>query len=329
MAEITAQTILNDSQTYTNALKSRLDEALDELNAFVSDRQLWVSFGATYPFELEKGQRILADQLPVLEQTVFGPEFGDPTPELEKYRAHLFLAPLLDSIQTTLMGWIISGGVGISDAVQTALWENNRARRLQSLSDQLDAIHSRDAKRGFAQFTGRRAEDAILIQYAMDDDNLNWQITAKMAELAQQNVQFAINSNIAIESLQSGFSQGLAQVFMQLKKLIVDKLQLEINARISEFKAKMETIMSGYDLDKTNAGIDVSYNDLRMKSWEVGIREATDRSKSYIAQAANQTATKLEAAKGYVDGITSEIAAALGQTTGVVVDETKRTTPTA
>jgi hypothetical protein len=329
MADITAQTILSDSQVYTNALKSRLDEALDELNAFISDRQLWVSFGATYPFELEKGQRILADQLPVLAPTVFGPEFGDPTPELERYRTHLFLAPMLDSMQATLMGWILTGGVGISDAVQTALWENNRARRLLSLSDQLDAIHSRDAKRGFAQFTGRRAEDAILVQYAMDDDNLNWQITAKMADLAQQNVQFAITSNIAIESLQSGFSQGLAQVFMQLKKLIVDKLQLEINARISEFKAKMDVILAGYNLDDINAKMDISYNDLRMKAWEVGIREATDKTKSYISQAADQTKIKLEAAKGYVDGITSEIAAALGQTTGVVVDETKRTTPTA
>jgi hypothetical protein len=329
MSDITAQIILHESQAYTDALKSRLDEALDRLEAYVSDRMTWVDYPPRPTYEPEKSARVLADQLPKLDPIVFGPDFGDPTPELEKYRTHLFLAPMLDSMQTTLMGWILSGGVGISDAVQTALWANNRARRLLSLSDQLDAIHSRDAKRGFAQFTGRRAEDAILVQYAMDDENLNWQITTKMADLAQQNVQFAITSNISIEQLQSGFSLGLSGVFFQLKHLIVEKLRLESDVRIAEFKAKMEIILAGYQLDEINAKMEISYQDLLTKKWEVELHEGTERTKSLIAQAADQTKLRMEAAKGYVDGITSEIASALGQTTGVVVEETKKTTPTA
>ena len=323
MAEITAQTILNDSQAYTDALKSRLDEALDKLEAYVSNGMTWVDYPPRPTFEPEKIARILADQLPTLEPIVFGPEFGDPTPELEKYRAHLFLAPMLDSMQTTLMGWILSGGVGISDAVQTALWENNRARRLLSQSDQLDALHSRDSKRGFAQFTGRRAEDAILIEFALQDDDLNWKITAKIADMAQQNVQFAITSNIAIEQLQSGFSLGLSQVFFQLKHLIVEKLRLEADVRIAEFKAKMEVIMAGYGLGEINAKLDISYQDLLIKKWEVELKEGTSRTQSLIAQAIEQTKLRLAAAKGYVDGITTEIGAALGQTTGVVVHDPK------
>jgi hypothetical protein len=329
MADITAQSILHDSQTYTDALKSRLDEALDKLEAYVSNRMTWVDYPPRPTYEPQKPAAIPADQLPVLETTVFGAEFGDPTPELERYRAHLFLAPMLDSMQATLMGWILSGGVGISDAVQTALWENNRARRLQSLSDQLDAIHARDAKRGFAQFTGRRAEDAILVQYAQDDDNLNWQITAKMAELAQQNVQFAITANISIENLQSGFSQGLAAVFMQLKRLIVEKLKVESDIRIAEFKTKMEIILAGYQLQEINIKSDISYQELLIKKWEVELREGTLRTQSLISEAENQTKLRLEAAKGYVEGITQEIASALSQTTGVVVEETKKNAPTA
>ena len=325
---VTVGSILDDSKAYADALKLRLDEALDRLESYVSDRMTWVDYPPRPTYEPEKIARILADQLPKLEPIVFGPDFGDPTPELEKYRAHLFLAPLLDSMQATLMGWILSGGVGISDAVQTALWENNRARRLLSLSDQLDAIHSRDAKRGFAQFTGRRAEDAILVQYAMDDDNLNWQITAKMAELAQQNVQYAISSNIAIEQLHSGFSLGLSQVFFQLKHLIVEKLRLESDVRIAEFKAKMEIILAGYQLDEINAKMEISYQELLTKKWEVELHEGTLRTQSLISQAADQTRLRLEAAKSYVSGIETEIQAALNQTTGIVVQEIKETAKT-
>jgi hypothetical protein len=269
MATITIdpQTILNESREFVLELQGQVEDAINELETFIMGRITWVDFLPMPGFQPTPAEIIPLGSLPILTPAIFGAEFGDPlsemnrfyghnfiapmldtmqkalaewmvaegveitdpTEEMNRFYGHNFIAPMLDTMQNTLIGWITSGGVGISDDVQNALWENNRQRRLQSLRDVNDVIHSKDAARGFAAFSGGptgRDEYNQLVEYQRNDENLNHEITFKMAELAQQNTQFAVTQNVAIENLQSVFSQSMAGIFLNMKNVIIKKAEL-------------------------------------------------------------------------------------------------------
>lgn len=315
---IDPQTILTESADLVNSFLSQIDDAIQNLNTYINGRITWVDYPPPIPFAPALQTPVPLGQLPVLIPAILGADLGNPLSELDIYKGHTFIAPFLDQMQPILMGWIQNGGVGISNDVQNALWQNNRQRRLQSLSDALDQIASRDAKRGFAYPTSRRASDAVLVQYQQDDENLNWQITAKMAELAQQNVQFAVAQNISIENLQASFSQGMGGLFLNLKKLIVDTFAVESNERIEEFKAQIQALVAGYQVAEINGRLSISYQELLEKQWQVLSEQTTVRTQSLIAQAENQTKIQLDAAAYLVESLEKIIQAALFQTNGLV-----------
>jgi hypothetical protein len=323
MATIDPQTILNQSLVLVSSLESQVQDAINKLDAFISGRTTWVSFAPSPSFAPTPGDIIPLGSLPTLTPAVFGAELGDPLSEIDRFYGHNLLAPMLDSIQNTLMGWITSGGVGISDDVQNALWENNRQRRLQSLRDVNDVIHSKDAARGFAAFSGGptgRDEYNQLIEYQRNDENLNYEITFKMAELAQQNVQFAISQNIAIENIQAAFSQGIAGIFLNMKRLILEKFKIEADQRIAEWRAKIDAILAGYRVAEVNGQTSIAYQALLVKQWEVMMTQGTDRTKALIQEAEQQTQVQLSAVQSLVSTLGSTISAALMQTTGIVLD---------
>jgi len=320
MATIDPQTILNDSKELVGSFLSQVQDALDKLDAFIQGRVTWVDFAARPAFEPTPGEIIPLGSLPKLTPAVFGAELGDPVSEIHRFYGHNFLAPMLDSMQTTLMGWVTSGGVGVSSDVQNALWENNRQRRLQSLSDVNDIIHSKDSARGFAAFSGGptgRDEYNQLVEYQRNDENLNHEITFKMAELAQQNVQFAISQNIAIESLQAAFSQGMAGIFFNMKRLILDKFKIEADQRIAEWRSKIDAILAGYDVAKVNGQLSISFQELLTKQWEVLMVQGTERTKALIQQAEERTKIQLESTQSLVHTLAATISAALFQTSGI------------
>lgn len=323
MATIDPQTILNDSQAYVDDLKSELTDAVAKLESFATDRMTWVDFPERTAFDPERPERIDADHLPTITPLVFGGEFGDPASDLEKYKGHVFIAPLLDTMQTTLMGWVESGGVGISQAVQDALFNNMRERDLQALNDGLQAVAATDAKKGFAYPTHRRRTSEVIVNYQQTAENRNREITALMADLAQKNVQQAIASNISIEELHSSFSLGLSGVFVQIKNRIIEKFRIEADVRIAEFDARIKAILAGYSVAEVNARLDISYQELLAKKWEVEMSEGGTRTRALIQQATDQTHLRIQAAINYMQGISTAIGAALMQSSGIAVTTSK------
>ena len=323
MATIDPQTILNDSQEYVDALKSELTDAVDALESFATDRMTWVDFPSRTVFEPEKPARLTGDDLPDLTPLVFGAEFGDPAAELNIYKGHVFIAPFLNTMQTTLMGWVESGGVGISQAVQDALIGNMRERDLQALNDGLQAVAATDAKKGFAYSTHRRRTTEVIVNYQQTQENRNREITVMMAELAQKNVQAAIAANINIEQLHSSFSLGLSGIFVQIKNRIIEKFRIEADVRIAEFDAKIKAILAGYNVAEVNGRLDISYQELLSRKWEVEMREGSNRTGALIQQAMNQTQLRLSAMATLLGGLSSQISAALMQTTGITAIEQK------
>lgn len=323
MSDINPQTILQESKTYADSLKSEIVDALNRLESMATGRQTWVSFAAKPVFDPSKTSPVNTGSLPSLEKAVLSDGFTDPTTEIEKYKTHVFVAPMLDDMQSTLMGWVDSGGVGISDSVQNALWNNQRERDLQNLSDALDAVRSIDAKRGFKYATHRRKTSEVIVNYQQARENRNHEITALIADLAQKNVQQAMAHNISIEQLHANFSLGLSQIFLNLKNHLLDRFRVEQEARVAEFEAKMKAILAGYNLGEVNAKLDMSYQELLMKQWEVEIASSTERTRTLIQQAEQETRVKLEAATGLVNGLAAQISSALLQTNGIAVTTSK------
>ncbi len=319
MADIDPQTILSESKAYADAMKSCLDDALERLESFAAYPLAWVDFAPSATFIPEKATRVSAESLPTLEKAEFGAEFLDPASELQEYKGHVFIAPFLDQMQTRLWEWVDDGGVGIDDDTQEALWNNMRERDLQTLSDALDAAADADAKRGFAYPTKRRMATAIIANHQITRDNRNWEITAQLSQLAQQNVQSAIQSNIGIEQLHSQFSLGLSGVFNTIKGRIIDKFRVEQEARIAEFTAAMDTIKAGYELGRVNAEIDNRYQELLAKCYEVDKHISTNRTGALIQQAEQASQLRLQAAAGLVSGVSTQLSSALLQTNGIAV----------
>jgi hypothetical protein len=332
-ATIDPQTILQESETLVNDFLGRIDDSIDALKNFIDGRTTWVSYNPPTTFAPSELAPIPTGELPVLTPAVLGSDFGNPLSEMDAYKGHVFIAPILDQMETTLTGWInsktlsgvdsagnllTSGGVGIDSTTQNAMYQNMRQRDLQALSDALDAIASRDAKRGFAYPTTRRASDAVLVEYQQNYENRSWQITALMSDLAQKNIQLAIQSNLSIESLQASFTQGFGSLFLNLKKLIVETFKVEADERVEEFKAKLSIILAGYQLSEVNGKLKISYQELLLKQWEILTQTSTDRVKSLIAQAEEGNKIQLEAAKALVSSLESIIQAALFQTNGLV-----------
>jgi len=323
MPTIDPQTILNDSQAYVDALKSELTDAVDSLESFATDRMTWVDFPARTVFEPEKPARLTGDALPELAPLVFGAEFGDPAAELNTYKGHVFIAPFLETMQTTLMGWVESGGVGISQAVQDALFGNMRERDLQALNDGLQAVAATDAKRGFAYPTHRRRTSEVIVNYQQTQENRNREITALMADLAQKNVQAAISANINIEQLHSSFSLGLSGIFVQIKNRIIEKFRIEADVRIAEFDAKIKAILAGYNVAEVNGRLDISYQELLAAKWQVEMTEGGNRTRALIQQAMDQTQLRLSAMATLLGGLSTQISASLLQTNGIAVTTSK------
>lgn len=323
MATIDPQTILLASQAYADAEKAELSMAMNRLESMFSYPLTWVSFADRRAFEPEKGTVTPLGGLPVLEKAVFNGEFSDPIAELEKYKTHIFIAPYLDSMQALLMNWVNTGGVGISDDVQTAMFDNMRERDLQNLADALDAAASVDSKRGFMYPRYRRAELEIIARYTDVKENRNREITILIADLAQKNAQFAITSNISIEKLQADFAAALSAVFYQLKNRILEKFRIEQEARIAEFTAKLQVIEAGYKVENMNAQLEITYQEQRMKAWEAELQTATERGKALIQEAMQRTEIQLKAAAHFAEVAASAISASLLQTNGMVVTTSK------
>jgi hypothetical protein len=339
-ATIDPQTILTESEKLVNDFLSRIDDSISNLQNFVDGRTTYVTYNPPTAFAPSAPAPIPLDQLPVLTPAILDADFGNPLSEMDAYKGHVYIAPILDQMEATLTGWInsktlagvdaagnllTSGGVGIDSTTQNAIYQNGRQRDLLALSDALDAIASRDAKRGFAYPTSRRASDAAIVEFQQNYENRSWQITALMSDLAQKNIQLAIQSNMSIEGLHASFAQGFGSLFLNLKKLIVDTFKVEVDERVEVFKAQLSAVIAGYQLSEINGKLSISFQELLLKQWEILTETSTDRVKSLIAQAEEGNRIQLEAAKALVSSLESIIQAALFQTNGIVAQINSQT----
>lgn len=160
----------------------------------------------------------------------------------------------ITGLATKILAWIDSGGPGVSEAVQTALWNNNRARRQQSLDDMLLKVRQANSMSGWPRSNSltEASENELLLKFQTDDENLNYQITALMTERAQQTAVAAMNAGVSLTGIKSGFQKDIYSLYYTLQALVLDEFKTLVGAAETEFEGGLKKILGDYDIWKAS-----------------------------------------------------------------------------
>lgn len=313
-------TIQDQIATFVDQMKVLTLEATDRLEDYSSLPFLtWVDFAPKAGISLNLPANITStNDLPTLEKAELNYDLTGYDPN--QYKRPIFLSDFFDTVLAELTSQIENGGPGISSAVQDALWDNMRERDLQTLRDMLIEAESNVGRRGFpmptAMSQGARAK--VIAQYQDTRDNRNREITFKVAELAQQNMQVAVSSGTAIERANMDFSAGFAKVFVDIGNQILTKFRAEQEARVAEFDGQLRTILAKLQVQEINARVQGQANEQLLKQWEVESAHAIEKTKALIVQGEHAAKARLEAGMSLADVYKGMAIGALSQINSIV-----------
>lgn len=148
----------------------------------------------------------------------------------------------LGYIQNKLRSDVLTGGTGIEASVQDAIYNKAAERDLLAVNDALRLAAQQIGKKGFPIAPGRLAaqQNEILDKYLMTKAETSRSVMTNTAELAQKNIQFAINGLTQLEQLQVQFAISFADRMLNVAKFSVDAAIALINISIAKFNARIE-----------------------------------------------------------------------------------------
>lgn len=290
---------LVDVQNFIDVVTQSADEAVERLESIASlPFQTWVAFAASEAVELSKAPTLVAeDAFPLLEKVAFDTSLGEFDPNA--YKANVYDSTFFTFLEPYLTEQIDLGGPGISDTVQDALFENQRERDLQILTDATNAIRANYSKTGFPLPTQvlRGQENEVIKKHQDDRSNRNREITVLIAERAADFVKTAINSGSNMEEARMRYALGFAGLFNDTTNALINRFKAEQDARVVEFKGQIDLILSKLQVGKVNADIDLNFQAQVLRQWEIESSQSIERTKALISEAEQTTQVKLEAAK--------------------------------
>lgn len=315
--------ILTDTLTAITNMKAEAKDAMDRLENIASLPYLsWFDFSQLAGFTPEgPGELTTIGEIPKLEMVATpGLETMDQS-DLEKYRHHMWYGTNLDALQSLLMDWIQTGGVGISVDTQDALFNKARERNMQATQDRLDLAGARVGARGFryANSMVRTLQNQALTDMDFKLADLNRDIVILMSDLAQKNVQFALEKDVAIENLHADFAIKFGDMFSTINRAVLDRFKIEQDARIAEFEGTLKAMDFDIQLQTKQATLDMEHQQRLLASWSTTASLLLERGKAQIQQSEEASRTKLTAATTlatvYTDSIKSLTGSAVSITT--------------
>lgn len=316
----TPESIITQAAAYLSDIKNEALEAAQQLDAMVSS-STWVSFPSVAAVALGKVEGLPdADSLPELSKVAM--DFSmvnnfDPN----AFKQATYVSPFFAFLEPKLRSFIDEGGPGISDDVQQALFDNMRERDLQNVADALDMVRRNYGKTGFPLPTSmlRAQENEVVKRYQEDRANRNREVTALIAERAQDTMKAAVSAGVRMEEVQSQFSLQFAKLFIDVTSQLVQRYRLEQDAEIAEFEGQVKALMARVQIGEINANLDYAYQEQLLKKWDIEVQSALERTRSYIQQAAQNTQIKLQAAIGLTEFYKSMVAGIAGQANAIAV----------
>jgi hypothetical protein len=280
-----------------NSMKSEAEDALERLED-VADFQATISFPSRGTVELSRQSKISADDMPVLEKPTLPSSLLLEYEAFDRYNTHVWNAATLDTIQAKLLEYIDSGGTGISEDVQQAMFDADRERKLQALRDGLDLAGARSGARGlrYPNSMTKAQQSELLQKYQFDLENQSREITRLVADLAQKNIQFAISQNVDVEKFHADFAIRFADLYKGLITALLDRFRAEVTLYVAQYEAELKVLLANIEVAKLNATLDQEYQTMILSKWQMDLNESTERTKALIQQEEQKTVIKKEVA---------------------------------
>jgi len=153
-----------------------------------------------------------------------------------------YVSSLLDAIKAKLLEWVNGATTGLSEAVETALFNRGRSREDAAALREQEEVKRSFASTGFPIPPGamQNALKEAARQAADKTSSINRDITIKMAELEQQNRQFAMERTVALEGETLQYANGVATRALEAARISVTTSIELYNAIVSRYQAELE-----------------------------------------------------------------------------------------
>ncbi|MBT8448782.1 MAG: hypothetical protein KJO69_03780, partial [Gammaproteobacteria bacterium] len=233
------------------------------------------------------------------------------------FQEEAYSSQLMTSLTNELIDRIQNGGTGLNPYIEQAIWDRARNREDQNAIRSENQINVEQAAKGFSRPSG--AHLAALDQLAQETQNknadLSREIAIKQAEMEQQNIQFALQTSLALEQTYLQNWNQVQQRAFDVEKYIQDfavqmyeialkryEVQVEIYKAYSQaFEARVRAELGKAEIFKTELEGQKLIGDINIQRVELykaqlaGINQAVEIYKSEVQ--ATQTKLKGESLK--------------------------------
>lgn len=198
---------------------------------------------------------------------------------------------------------LASGGIGLSQQLQDALFNRDRERRIASLDAALSSASAGLGARGFSMPNDylKSTRSELLQNYQNDDAELSRKILAMMEEHARLNWQFCMQTGLSVEQFHAEFASRWDALVLQARLTAVDRYKAELQAEVEAYKAAIDGIvarLNAYRIRNEAAAVGMQA-EVEQAKLEVAV--ATERAKTAVSSHSAE-ATRLAAAyKAYAD----------------------------
>lgn len=313
-------------QTTLDAIDTMRSEALEATSRLESIAALpflsWFDFSQLEGFNPEAPNQLeFFERLPELESVSLRGLENINQAQLDKYKRHIWGATNFNDLQKKLMKWVETGGVGISEDTQTAIFEQGYERSLQVLRDKLDLAGARTGGKGarYANSFTKSLQAQALTEWGYGRDDLNREIVKIISDLAQKNVQFAIQQDVAIETIHSNFAINYSKLFLDIYKMILERFRVEQEARIAEFEGKIKTLDMDVRIKIAQGSLDMDHQQRLLAAWDKEATLLVERGKAQIAQSEQANRVKLSAASNLAEVYINSLNSLNGNATSIEI----------
>ena len=145
-----------------------------------------------------------------------------------------------------------AGGTGIPDIIWDAIWEKDNEREAKSGVHAIQSVNKEWASRGFSLPQGVQVAQVLEVQQKIQDSFVSRarDIAIKQSSLEIENMKFAVQQGIAMESLRSNLYQQMLNRTLEGYKYTY-QLSIEVlNSQISLYNAKVQAYLGEAQVHK-------------------------------------------------------------------------------
>lgn len=164
-----------------------------------------------------------------------------------------YSSQLLTALKNELLNRITNGGTGLNPVVEQAIFDRGKDRERKELVSVQEEILKAQTARGWSRPTGSTfaALETALQQSQDKIADLSREIMIKQADLEQRNIEFALQTTLALEQSLIQENNAIMERAFRARQLI-QQFTIDIfNAQIAKLNIELETyraFSTGYEL---------------------------------------------------------------------------------